>query len=109
MPFLAEFSVNELHRCIDQAYNSTTFDTDSVIDIVSPSSDLSIMELWHGPTAALRMWPSDNAGFMDVSRKNRQQVSLLSWWPLREIPEKRLWRVQKPGGISIIVFILTVE
>ena len=70
MPFLAEFSVNELHRCIDQAYNSTTFDTDSVIDIVSPSSDLSIMELWHGPTAvfkdvALQIMP----GFMDVSRK----------------------------------------
>ena len=106
MPFLAEFSVNELHRCIDQAYNSTTFDTDSVIDIVSPSSDLSIMELWHGPTAAfkdvaLQIMPGL---WMSPGKKQATSLTLLSWWPLREIPEKRLWGFRNREGISIIVF-----
>ncbi|NLP02019.1 MAG: threonine synthase [Fibrobacter sp.] len=107
MPFLADFSANELHRCIDQAYNSTTFDTDSVIDIVSPSSDLSIMELWHGPTAAfkdvaLQIMP----GFMDVSRKktgNKSHTVILVATS-GDTGKAALEGFRNREGISIIVF-----
>ncbi len=53
-PFLTDFSSVELNDCITRAYNSTTFDAPSVIGMKKLSSKMSVMELWHGPTAAFK-------------------------------------------------------
>jgi threonine synthase len=53
-PFLTDFSDGDLTRCIAAAYSYRTFDTPDVVDLVPLDADRSIMELWHGPTAAFK-------------------------------------------------------
>jgi threonine synthase len=51
---LTDFSQNDITSCIDRAYNDTTFDIRSVVDCVKLDDRRSILELWHGPTAAFK-------------------------------------------------------
>jgi threonine synthase len=51
---LTDFTSDELQFCIDHAYNSATFDTEHVVDMVELGPDRLVMELWHGPTAAFK-------------------------------------------------------
>jgi threonine synthase len=51
---LTDFSPEELWACVERAYNPSTFDIEPVIDLVPLDSRRSVMELWHGPTAAFK-------------------------------------------------------
>jgi threonine synthase len=52
--FLTDFSADDMTRCIGRAYNGSTFDTEKIVDLVPLDARRSIMELWHGPTAAFK-------------------------------------------------------
>jgi threonine synthase len=51
---LTDFSSDEIQSCIRAAYNHSTFDIDSVIGLRHLNQKQSVMELWHGPTAAFK-------------------------------------------------------
>jgi len=51
---LTDFSASDITSCIERAYNDTTFDIKSVVECVKLDDWRSIMELWHGPTAAFK-------------------------------------------------------
>ncbi|MBN1128060.1 MAG: threonine synthase, partial [Chitinispirillaceae bacterium] len=51
---LTDFSRDDIDDCIARAYNKATFDADSIVPVVMPDNNRSIMELWHGPTAAFK-------------------------------------------------------
>ncbi|MBN1577593.1 MAG: threonine synthase [Chitinispirillaceae bacterium] len=53
-PLLTDFTDGELAQCIDHAYTPLNFDTASVVDMVDLDEKRTIMELWHGPTAAFK-------------------------------------------------------
>jgi threonine synthase len=52
--FLTDYTDNEIKDCIAQAYNSSTFDSDRIIDITGIGKNRFLMELYHGPTAAFK-------------------------------------------------------
>jgi threonine synthase len=52
--FLTDFTSEELDLCISKAYNSEKFGSDSVISQFQLEPGFSILELWHGPTAAFK-------------------------------------------------------
>ncbi|MGE5380152.1 MAG: threonine synthase [Methylocystaceae bacterium] len=52
--FLPEFSEPELKNCISAAYNHNTFDDPAVAPLKQLTSDVHILELWHGPTSAFK-------------------------------------------------------
>ena len=52
--FLTDFTSEELDLCINKAYNSEKFGSDSVTSQIQLENGLSILELWHGPTAAFK-------------------------------------------------------
>jgi threonine synthase len=51
---LEDFTRDEISDCIKRAYNPSTFDVDSIIELVPLTSRKAVMELWHGPTAAFK-------------------------------------------------------
>jgi len=51
---LTDYSAAELQHCIGAAYTMSTFDTPAVAEVVDFGSGSSILELWHGPTAAFK-------------------------------------------------------
>jgi threonine synthase len=51
---LTDFTPEELWACVERAYSPSTFDRESVIDLVPLDARRSVMELWHGPTAAFK-------------------------------------------------------
>jgi len=53
-PLLTDFSEDELRRSVEKAYNPATFDVDSVVEVVPLDPRRSLLELWHGPTAAFK-------------------------------------------------------
>ena len=53
-PLLPDFSESNLTECVAHAYNSTNFDTEDIVNLVPLDTKRSIMELWHGPTAAFK-------------------------------------------------------
>ncbi len=52
--FLTDFTSEELDLCISKAYNSEKFGSDTVINQIELEPGFSILELWHGPTAAFK-------------------------------------------------------
>lgn len=44
----------ELKSSLQEAYNSTTFDTEEIAPVKVLSNRVGILELWHGPTAAFK-------------------------------------------------------
>jgi len=52
--FLTDYSDAEINDCIGRAYNSSTFDSDRVVDITEIGKNRFLMELYHGPTAAFK-------------------------------------------------------
>ncbi|MBN2189229.1 MAG: hypothetical protein JW699_07230, partial [Chitinispirillaceae bacterium] len=76
MPLLPDLPATDIARCVAQAYNSTTFDTGEIVNIVPLDRERSVMELWHGPTAAfkdvaLQIMPH----FMAASKRIRGDTS----------------------------------
>jgi threonine synthase len=106
-PFLTDFPGQDLARCIDDAYNSATFDTGDIVDLVKLDEHRSILELWHGPTAAfkdvaLQIMPH----FLSVAKKrlgeNSHTVILVA--TSGDTGKAALEGFKNCEGISIIVF-----
>jgi threonine synthase len=53
-PLLPDFSAQDVSRCVTKAYSNASFDTQEIVNLVSLDSRRSVMELWHGPTAAFK-------------------------------------------------------
>lgn len=52
--FLTDYTDEELRSCITRAYSTDSFDTPDIVNIVKLGKSNSILELWHGPTAAFK-------------------------------------------------------
>lgn len=52
--YLSDFTEDEINYCAESAYNNDTFDTENIIEFENITEKLSVMELWHGPTAAFK-------------------------------------------------------
>lgn len=52
--YLTDYSAEEIRDCIDKAYLSANFDTPDIAPLVKIDETMSILELWHGPTAAFK-------------------------------------------------------
>lgn len=52
--YLSDYSAEEIKDCIEKAYNATNFDTPDISPLVQIDKTMSILELWHGPTAAFK-------------------------------------------------------
>lgn len=106
-PFLPDFPEHDLDRCITAAYTAETFDTPRVVDIVPLDASRSIMELWHGPTAAfkdvaLQIMPH----FLSVAKKNIGDPShtVILVATSGDTGKAALEGFKNCDGISIIVF-----
>ena len=106
-PFLTDFSASDLDRCIAEAYTPETFDTPNVVDLVPFDGSRSIMELWHGPTAAfkdvaLQIMPH----FLSVAKKNLGDTShtVILVATSGDTGKAALEGFKNCDGISIIVF-----
>lgn len=51
---LTDYAGDELAGCIDNAYAAASFDSPSVVPMVDLDDRRTLMELWHGPTAAFK-------------------------------------------------------
>ena len=52
--FLTDYSEQELKICIQEAYKSNNFSHADIAPIVTVNEKMSVLELWHGPTAAFK-------------------------------------------------------
>ncbi len=53
-PLLSDFTSPEIRACIEAAYNEESFDIPDVTGIKQISERETVLELWHGPTAAFK-------------------------------------------------------
>ncbi len=53
-PFLGDFSEDEIRDCVNKAYTREKFDSDRVVPLRKLNENVSILELWHGPTCAFK-------------------------------------------------------
>ncbi len=53
-PFLAEFTQDELNKCVTAAYHSERFDDSQIAPLINLHDHVFIQELWHGPTCAFK-------------------------------------------------------
>ncbi|MBR1761419.1 MAG: threonine synthase [Schwartzia sp.] len=51
--FLTDYSDEEIGRCVESAYGGGKFDDEAVAPVRSVG-DVSVLELWHGPTSAFK-------------------------------------------------------
>ena len=106
-PYLSDFTNNEIKWCIDSAYNSNNFDSDSIIKTIDLCQNMSIMELWHGPTAAfkdiaLQIMPN----FLQLAKKKSGNKShtIILVATSGDTGKAALEGFKNSEGISIIVF-----
>jgi len=52
--FLSDFTSEEIHYCVDNAYNDKNFDSDNIAELAHLFSGTYMLELWHGPTCAFK-------------------------------------------------------
>lgn len=52
--FLTDYTPDELRKCIEAAYSAEKFDTAAVAPLTVVNDQLSVLELWHGPTSAFK-------------------------------------------------------
>lgn len=52
--FLADYTDDELQRCIGAAYNSEKFNSPEIAPLVPVGDNNYVLELWHGPTSAFK-------------------------------------------------------
>ena len=106
-PLLPDFSTDDMSQCISRAYNSSTFDTETIVDLVPLDAGRSIMELWHGPTAAfkdvaLQIMPH----FLAIAKRNLGNTShtVILVATSGDTGKAALEGFKNCEGISIIVF-----
>jgi threonine synthase len=106
-PYLPEFAGADLDRCVSCAYNRDTFGTDAIVNVVPLDPDRSIMELWHGPTAAfkdvaLQIMPHFLAASKRITHNSSHTVILVA--TSGDTGKAALEGFKDCAGISIIVF-----
>lgn len=52
--YLPDYSDKEIAGAISKAYNHAKFDHAAIAPLVAVSDELSVLELWHGPTSAFK-------------------------------------------------------
>ncbi len=52
--YLPEFSTEEVREMVSQVYTETVFSHPDIAPVVRLTDKLSVLELWHGPTAAFK-------------------------------------------------------
>ncbi|MEI6602355.1 MAG: threonine synthase [Clostridia bacterium] len=52
--FLTDYTVSELNDCIEGAYQFPKFDHEKIAPINKINQEISVLELWHGPTSAFK-------------------------------------------------------
>lgn len=52
--FLTDYSQEEIADCVSNAYNQVNFNHQEIAPLVKIDAKMSILELWHGPTAAFK-------------------------------------------------------
>jgi len=52
--FLDDYNSDEIEECIDNAYTSEKFGTREITPVFRLNDNISILELWHGPTCAFK-------------------------------------------------------
>ncbi|MBN2036226.1 MAG: threonine synthase [Chitinispirillaceae bacterium] len=105
--YLSDFPPASIRYCIDQAYNADTFDTDAIVNVVPLDGKRSVMELWHGPTAAfkdvaLQIMPHFLAASKKTTTDNSHTVILVA--TSGDTGKAALEGFKNCEGISIIVF-----
>jgi len=105
--FLTDFSENDLDRCIASAYTPGTFDSPGIAPLVPLDINRSILELWHGPTAAfkdiaLQIMPH----FLATAKKNIKNASrtVILVATSGDTGKAALEGFRDRDGISLIVF-----
>ena len=106
-PFLSDFPATDLSSCILRAYNKASFDINEIVNVVPLDERRSIMELWHGPTAAfkdiaLQIMPH----LMSVSKRilNDRSHTVILVATSGDTGKAALEGFKNCEGISIIVF-----
>ncbi len=106
-PLLSDFTAADLSSCISRAYNTASFDTDEIVTIVPLDGRRSVMELWHGPTAAFKdMALQIMPHLLGVSKKNLGDSShtVILVATSGDTGKAALEGFKNCGRISIIVF-----
>jgi threonine synthase len=104
---LTDFTSDELDTSISCAYNAGNFDSGSIIDLVKLNDSCSVMELWHGPTAAFKdMALQIMPHFMAVSKRKTKNDShtVILVATSGDTGKAALEGFKNCEGISIIVF-----
>ncbi|MBD3392353.1 MAG: threonine synthase [Chitinivibrionales bacterium] len=106
-PLMTGYTGEELLTCIEHAYNPDTFDTEGVIELAQLDERRSVMELWHGPTAAfkdvaLQIMPHFLAAAKRKVGETRHTVILVA--TSGDTGTAALQGFRDCEGISIIVF-----
>ncbi|KUG05338.1 threonine synthase [hydrocarbon metagenome] len=52
--YLTDFTEQEIHHCVQGAYNSDNFDNTRIAPLARLGENVYIQELWHGPTCAFK-------------------------------------------------------
>lgn len=52
--FLTDFTDSEIRYCVEGAYNTRNFDSDSIMELAHLFDGRYMLELWHGPTCAFK-------------------------------------------------------
>jgi threonine synthase len=106
-PFLTDFTQSEISECIQKAYNPSTFDTPDIIDLHKIDNNRTVMELWHGPTAAFKdMALQIMPHFMKFSKEkiNNKNHTVILVATSGDTGKAALEGFKDCEGISIIVF-----
>lgn len=53
-PYLTDYTGEEIKACVAAAYNRESFDHPTVAPLLELDRELSVLELWHGPTCAFK-------------------------------------------------------
>jgi threonine synthase len=106
-PLLPDFSSEDIAYCVSRAYNSSTFDTGEIVNVVPLDEGRSVMELWHGPTAAfkdvaLQIMPHFMAASKRILGDASHTVILVA--TSGDTGKAALEGFKNSKGISIIVF-----
>lgn len=106
-PLLVDFEEKDLAACVARAYSEATFGPADIVPVVPLDEHRSIMELWHGPTAAfkdvaLQIMPH----FMTAAKKNTGNIAhtVVLVATSGDTGKAALEGFKNCEGISIIVF-----
>jgi len=112
--YLTDFTAEEIKNFVTQAYNSDRFDDPDVAPLRHLKDEVSVLELWHGPTAAfkdmaLQLMPHLLLASVHKSGSSKESVILVATSGdtgkaalegFRDIPETQIIVFYPGGGVS---------